>query len=86
MIKRCNFKTDCICSYVQWTGTNEEEIIKFCGDKANVTHQYVIANPSLYLVTDIGIIHVEKNNYVVKINGNICCFTEDMFNMIFESI
>lgn len=86
MIKRCNFNTNCICSYVQWTGDNENEIINFCGDKANVTHQYVIDNPSLYLVTDIGIIHVEKNNYVVKINNNICCFTEDMFNMIFESI
>ena len=86
MINFYKYKNDPGIKAIQWDGENVDDVIELCGDDATVTPKFATGENELYIVTYFGIVHLVKGDYVAKISGEICVYSEDSFNSIFELI
>ena len=86
MINFYKYKTNPIIKAIQWNGDNVDDVIELCGDDATITPKFATGENELYVATDFGIVHLEKHDYIVKISGEICVYSEESFNSIFELI
>lgn len=71
---------------VQWDGNNVNDIIELCSDNATITPKFATGENDLYIATYFGIVHLKRNDYVAKINNEICVYSEESFNEVFELI
>ena len=84
MIKTCKYKAQPIIKAVQWDGNNVDDIIELCGDEATINPKFATGENELYIATDFGIVHIKRNDYVVKISNEVCVYSEESLNSVFE--
>lgn len=86
MINKYKYKNHPVIEAIQWNGNNVDDITELCGDEATINPKFATGENELYIATDFGIVHVKRNDYVVKINNEICVYSEESFNDVFELI